>query len=159
LRIRPERRILPCIFDAKRCKKRWFLPYLDPTQSPPAVTKFCYPGDPETGVGWTELKGCVQNCGGTSGTILSTNPKGDRRFIFASGREDFVINPGDTQNIVLAQFVARGTSNLNSVTKLKSLAKTAKLIYLSDFNVTPPPKGPQVGTSYVPLQNGLCNIV
>jgi hypothetical protein len=134
-------------------------PYLDPTQSPPAVTKFCYPGDPETGVGWTELKGSVQNCGGTNGTTIATNPKGDRRYIFASGREDFTINPGDTQNIVLAQFVARGTSNLNSVTKLKSLAKTAKLIYLSDFNVTPPPKGPQVGTSYVPLQNGLCNIV
>ena len=134
-------------------------PFLDPTQTPPVPTKFCYTGDPESGNGWTELKGSVQNCGGTQGTVVAKNPAGDRRFIFASGRDNFVVNPGDTQNIVLAQFVARGTSNLNSVTKLKSLAKTAKLIYLSNFNVTPPPPLPTVNASYTPLQNGLCNIV
>jgi hypothetical protein len=135
-------------------------PFLDPTQTPSVQTKYCYTGDPETNVGWTESKGCIQNCGGTTGTTLGTNPKGDRRFIFASGREDFVIYSGDTQNIVLAQFVARGTSNLNSVTKLKSLAKTAKTIYLSNFNVTPPPTAPTVTASFTPLTtNGQCNIV
>lgn len=153
----PNGESYPAYLNLKGVKKDGS-PYLDPTQSPPVQTKYCYPGDPETGSGWTELKGSVQNCGGLTGTVLTTNPKGDRRFIFCSGREDFVFNPGDTQNIVLAQFVARGSSNLNSVTRLKSLAKTAKLIYLSDFNVTPPPPGPVVNASFTPLPNGQCNI-
>ncbi|MCX6156383.1 MAG: hypothetical protein WCK13_04805 [Ignavibacteriota bacterium] len=133
-------------------------PFLDPTQNPPAVTKFCYPGDPETGTGWTESKGSVTNCGGITGTTLTTNPSGDRRFIFNSGALDFRMMPGDTQNIVVAQFVARGSSNKNSVTKLKSLSKTAKIIYDNNFNVTPPPPPPQVNVSYTPLVNGLCNV-
>jgi hypothetical protein len=133
-------------------------PFLDPTQNPPTVTKFVYPGDPETGSGWTESKGSVQNCGGTTGTTVPVNPPGDRRFIFNSGALDFRMNPGDTQNIVVAQFVARGSSNKNSVTKLKSLAQTAKIIYDRNFNVTPPPPPPQVNVSYTPLVNGLCNV-
>jgi hypothetical protein len=154
----PNGESYPAYLDLKGTKKDGS-PFLDPTQSPPSITKFCYPGDPETGIGWTEYKGSIQNCGGLTGPTISTNPKGDRRFIFCSGKEDFTVNPGDTQNIVLAQFVARGSSNLNSVTKLKSLAKTAKLIYLSNFNVTPPPPGPVATASYTPLNNGQCNIV
>lgn len=133
-------------------------PFLDPTQSPPKPTKFCYPGDPETNTGWTEFKGSVQNCGGTTGNTVTVNPPGDRRFIFCSGRKDFTVNPGDTQNIVIGQFVARGSSNLNSVTVMKQVAKSAKIIYLSNFNVTPPPPLPNVTASFTPLVNGLCNI-
>jgi len=137
--------------------------YVDPTQVTSGncykKTKFVYPGDPEQNTGWTELKGSLQNCNKDScGTPLTVNPTGDRRFIFNSGREDFVFNPGDTQNIVLAQFVARGSTNLNSVTKLKSLSKTAQLIYDNNFNVTPPPPPPVVNLSYTPTENGLCNI-
>ncbi len=89
-------------------------PFMDVTQTPPARTKFVYPGDPETGAGWTEYKGSMTNCNGdTSGTILAINPPGDRRFIFNSGRLDFKFNPGDTQNIVVAQFVQRGSNNKN----------------------------------------------
>ena len=136
-------------------------PFLDPTQYPNTIvpTKFCYPGDPEYRTGWTEDHGgSVQNCGGTTGTKVDPNPIGDRRFIFASGRNTFTMAPGDTQNIVLAQFVARGASNKNSVSVLKRLAKTAKIIYLSDFKVTPPPPPPVVETSFTPLPNGKCNI-
>lgn len=141
-------------------------PFLDPTQNPPVITKFCYPGDPETGNGWTESKGSVQNCGGINGTTITPNPPGDRRFIFNSGALDFTMrgrganysDVPDTQNIVLAQFVTRGSSNKNSVTKLKSLSKTAKLIYDLNFNVTPPPPPPAVNASYTPLVNGLCNV-
>lgn len=132
--------------------------FMNPLASPPVPTFFVYPGDPETNSGWTEVKGSMQNCGGNTGTILTTNPSGDRRFIFNSGREDFIYNPGDTQNIVLAQFVARGSTNLNSVTKLKSLSKTAQLIYDNNFNVTPPPPAPVVDVTYTPTVNGLCNI-
>ena len=72
------------------------------------------------------------------------NPKGDRRFIFNSGGLDFVVNPGDTQNIILAQFVQRGSSNKNSVTLLKRMSNTAQIIYDNNFNVTPPPPPPVV---------------
>jgi hypothetical protein len=137
-------------------------PFLDPSQYPGSIvpTKFCYPGDPEhPGNGWTEEHGgSIQNCGGTNGTAVNPNPIGDRRFIFASGRNTFTMAPGDTQNIVLAQFVARGSNNKNSVTQLKRLAKTAKIIYLSDFKVTPPPPPPVVSSSFTPLLNGQCNI-
>jgi hypothetical protein len=132
--------------------------FMNPLATPPVPTFFVYPGDPETNAGWTEVKGSMQNCGGNTGTILTTNPSGDRRFIFNSGREDYTYNVGDTQNIVLAQFVARGSTNLNSVTKLKSLSKTAQLIYDNNFNVTPPPPAPVVNVTYTPTTNGLCNI-
>lgn len=140
--------------------KRDGTPFLNPLFTPAQRTKYLYPGDPENNTGWTELKGSIQNCGGdTTGTIITPNPIGDRRFIFNSGRDDFEFNPGDTQNIVLAQFVARSSSNLKSVTKLKTLAKTAKIIYLADFNVTPPPPAPVVTTSFTPLTtSGTCNI-
>lgn len=41
--------------------------------------------------------------------------------------------PGDTQTFVMAQFVARGTSNLNSVTKLKELSDVAQNLYDTGF--------------------------
>lgn len=133
-------------------------PFMDPTVTPPVPTKFVYPGDPETNTGWTEAKGSVQNCNGTTGTVLTVNPVGDRRFIFNSGALDFTVSPGDTQNIVLAQFVQRGSDNKNSVTLLKRMSQTAQIIYDNNFNVTPPPPPPAVNASYTPLVNGLCNI-
>jgi hypothetical protein len=134
--------------------------FMDPTQTPFKKTKFCYPGDPESNTGWTEFKGSLQNCGrDTTGTPIPVNPIGDRRFIFSSGDYNFVVSPGDTQNIVLAQFVARGSSNLNSVTKLKRLSSTAQIIYDNNFNVTPPPPAPVVNYTFEPTANGKCNIV
>jgi hypothetical protein len=133
--------------------------FMDVSQTPPVRTKFCYPGDPERQTGWTEAKGSMKNCSGdTTGTIVTPVPPGDRRFIFNSGKLDFVVNPGDTQNVVVAQFVQRGSSNVNSVSKLKSMAVTARIIYDNNFNVTPPPPQPVVNASFTPLVNGLCNI-
>ncbi|MBN1633917.1 MAG: hypothetical protein JW917_07125 [Ignavibacteria bacterium] len=132
--------------------------FMNPLASPPVPTFFVYPGDPETGAGWTEYKGSMQNCGGNTGNIINVNPLGDRRFIFNSGREDYTYMPNDTQNIVLAQFVARGGTNVNSVTKLKALSKTAQLIYDNNFNVTPPPPPPVVNITYTPTIAGNCNI-
>lgn len=136
----------------KKDRTPWVVP---PGGNASLITKFTYPGDPESGVGWTEgapgtPSGSVQNCGGPNvltGTIRPTNPVGDRRFIFNSGSDNFKMNPNDTQNIVLAQFVARGSSNLNSVTKLKQLDAVAQKIFDADFNVIPPPPQPQVTTS------------
>jgi hypothetical protein len=53
---------------------------------------------------------------------LPVNPKGDRRFVLSLGKENFTMNPGDSQTIIVAQMIARGTSNTNSVTKLKQLS-------------------------------------
>jgi hypothetical protein len=136
-------------------------PFLDPTVTNGSKkTKFCYPGDPETNNGWTEKKGSVQNCGGDTTTTnsIATNPPGDRRFIFSSGSQGFTVMPGDTQTIVLAQFVARGTSYLNSVTRLKRLDKTAQLIFDNNFNVTPPPATPVVDYTVTDLGQGLASI-
>jgi hypothetical protein len=136
--------------------------YLDPMQptgSSYKKTKFVYPGDPETGTGWTEFTGSIPQCNRDStGTIVTPNPVGDRRFIFNSGSQEFTMNPGDTQNIIVAQFVQRGSSNKNSVTKLKRLARTARIIYNANFNVTPPPPPPVVNTSFIPTLNGQCNV-
>ena len=41
--------------------------------------------------------------------------------------------PGDTQKIVICQLIARGSSNLNSVTKLKQLADIATEFYNTNF--------------------------
>ena len=84
-----------------------------------------------------------------TGTTVPVNPLiGDRRFIFNSGAEDFEMAPNDTQTIVLAQFVARGTSNRNSVTALKRVDDVAQKIFDLDFNVIPPPPPPVVETSF-----------
>ena len=93
--------------------------------------KVPYSGDPETFTGWTESMGSITNCNGDSITIVILLHESPRRqeIILGSGRDNFVMSPGDTQNIVIAQLIARGTSNLNSVTKLKLLSDVAQNLY------------------------------
>lgn len=98
-------------------------------------TKFCYYGDPETNLGWTEKKGWVQNCMGDSGMVSNINPSGDRTFTLGCGAHSFSFLPGDTQTVYICQMVARGTSNVNSVTKLKQLADVAQNLYNSNFTI------------------------
>lgn len=134
-------------------------PYMDITKVPPKRTKFIYYGDPETNAGWTEYKGSMQNCGGdTTGTILSVNPPGDRRFIFNSGAYDFAVMPGDTQSIVVSQFAQRGSDNKNSVTLLKRLSYVAQTLYDNNFNVTVTPTIPDVTQSVIPLNQTQCAV-
>jgi hypothetical protein len=124
------------------------------------VTKFCYPGDPETGIGWCESggtpSGSVQNCGGPghySGTVVPSNQFADRRMIFNSGSDFMTINPGDTQIIQLAQLIAKGSSRQNSVTQLKHVDDIAQKIFDGNFNVIPPPPQPKVTISGSQLTN------
>ena len=113
--------------------------WLDPTQliQQPNFykkTKFVFPGDLETSTGWSEYSGAIQNCGlDSSGTPIVPNPPGDRRFILNSGKTK--LNPGDTQTIIIAQLIAKGTNNLNSVTKLKALADSVIALYNSGFTI------------------------
>ncbi|RPI13607.1 MAG: T9SS C-terminal target domain-containing protein [Ignavibacteriae bacterium] len=118
----------------KKDKTPWVIP---PGGSPSLKTKFVYSGDPETGLGWNEglpgnPSGSVKNCGGPdslSGTVIPVNGAADRKMIISSGSKQLKINPGDTQIIVAAQLIARGNSNLNSVTKLKQLSDVAQYYY------------------------------
>jgi len=119
-------------------------PWLNPFTH--TQTFYCYPGDPESGIGWTEFTGSVTNCGGPTGTTITVNPPGDRRYIFNSGA--FQMAPNDTQYIVLGQFIARGADNKNSVTKLKAEDGTAQRIFDHNFSVIPTPPPPVVNASY-----------
>ena len=61
----------------------------------------------------------------------------DRRFAMSTG--PFVINPGDFQQIVFGIVFARGTSNFNSVTRMKAADELAQAAYNIDFKVPSPP--------------------
>ena len=110
--------------------------WLDPTQNPPKKTRFCYTGDPETNIGWTELKGQIRNCGHDStGTVHLPNPPGDRKFVMGSGANNFNIIPGESQKFVIAQLIARDSGNLKSVTKLKQLTAYVRSFYENNFPI------------------------
>ena len=114
---------------------------IPPGGSASLVTKYVYPGDPETGTGWTEgvpgsPTGSVWNCGGPghyTGDLHSPNVYGDRRFVMSSGSDSYTVNPGDTNKIYAVQLIAQGTSRLNSVTRLKQLADFAQAFYTGGF--------------------------
>ncbi len=116
-------------------------PWVIPPGGPNKRTKFIYSGDPETGQGWNEgipgnPSGCVYNCGGPNsdtGIVVLVNSVGDKRFILTSGSNTLKVFPNDSQTIVIAQLIARGTSNLNSVTKLKQLSDDAQTFYDSGY--------------------------
>jgi photosystem II stability/assembly factor-like uncharacterized protein len=86
--------------------------YINPITNQP--TKFVYSGDPVTNTGW------------------NSQFSGDMRFYQGFGPLN--INPGDTQIIVIAQVIARGTSNLNSITKLRETSQIAKQYYDDCFS-------------------------
>ena len=97
-------------------------PYLNPTiplGQGTRKTKFCFSGDPETNTGWTARKGALTNCGGDTTGTLDTIYASDVRNLISTGRDNFTVHPGQKKTLYLAQLIARGTSNLNSVTKLK----------------------------------------
>lgn len=81
------------------------------------ATKLIYSGDPEAGTGW-----------------LSYEPD-DYRILISTG--PFTMQPGDTQVIVTAQVIAKGSNNLSSVTLLKSYISQIRQFYNSCYTSTP----------------------
>jgi hypothetical protein len=102
-------------------------PYYDPTHTPPIQTKFLFSGDPETGEGWVPSKGYLVGCNGYD-SLVQVVP-GDVRFIIGLGADNFSMTPGDTQKLYFAQMLAQGNTNPNSVTNLKRLSKSTKIIF------------------------------
>jgi len=93
-------------------------------------TRYMFSGDPVTNQGWVQ------------------NASADQRFMASTGPVN--MNPGDTQVIVVAQLIARGTSNLNSITRLRELVPVVKSYYNSCY--TNPPIGIEPVSSEVPLR-------
>ena len=56
---------------------------------------------------------------------------GDRRFNIASG--SFNMAPNDTQEVVIAFLIKKGTDNINSITELKNYAAQIQHWYDNDF--------------------------
>ena len=128
-------------------------PWLNPIFNPPRKTKYCFSGDPESNSGWTEFIGKINNCNGDTIGVVSPSPPGERRFVMSSGADGLTMNPGDTQTIMIAQFIARGTSNLNSVTKLKQLDDFIQAFVDSGFVIGINPVSNKVPSQYILYQN------
>ncbi len=134
----------------KRDGTSWVCPLFNP----PRKTKFVYSGDPETNTGWTEYQGRIENCNGdTTGNIIIPSPPGDRKLVMSSGSQNLKVNPNDTQTIIMAQLIARGTSNLNSVTKLKQLADVAIQLCNNGFVIGVEPISSEVPQQFKLFQN------
>jgi len=107
--------------------------FLDPTFNPPRKTKFVFSGDPETNIGWTPSKGYIMNCQyPDSGTLISVNPM-DVKFVVSSGAGNLKVYPGDTQTVYLLQMIASGSSNTNSVSKLKIQSDVINTIFRNEI--------------------------
>jgi len=136
----PNGEPLPAYYMLKGLKKDQS-PFMDASFTTPVATKFNYYGNPMTNIGWTEYKGKIDNCGGTTGNYTVPVAPGNRRFIIGTGAENLTIMPNETQTIYLCQLIARETgknspeSNLSSVTKLKQIAANAWDLYNSNFTI------------------------
>ncbi len=127
--------------------------WLNPTTNPPYRTNYCFSGNPEDSTGWTEYKGLV--C--TNGNIIPSLP-GNKSAMMVTGSDSLTIQPNRKFNIVFATVIDRGSSNLNSVTKIKNLSTAAKIFYDQNFNfndddVSFVQSYPQVSATYDLKQN------
>jgi len=113
-------------------------PYIDPNTG--LETKFCVPGDPYNGTGWYEGAGWP---GGS-------NP-GDRYYLLTSG--PFVMAPGDTQEVVYSIFMAIGSDNFHSVSKLKEKAIEIQNYYGVNIITDPKKSLPNIPEEFVLYQN------
>lgn len=91
---------------------------IDPITGEPTI--WALSGDPVTGTGWYEGGGWPGGPGA-----------GDRRIHVPSG--PFSIAPGDTQEVVIAIMMAKGTDNINSITELRELATHIQEFYNTEL--------------------------
>ena len=91
-------------------------------------TKFCFAFP-----GWNEGDGEIRNCGGDTTGFAEGSPPGDKRFIMNSRLSNQTMNPGDTQVVEIAQMIARGADNLNSITKLLASVEMARQLCEAGF--------------------------
>jgi hypothetical protein len=109
-----------------RSGQRWISPSGD-------TTTIVYSGDPVTGSGW------------------NMPWQGEMRYVTSTGPFNN-IDPGDTIVVVFAQIIAKGTSNLNSITQLRNTAKVITNFY--NNNLAPQTKAPAPSVSSYAPGNG-----
>ncbi len=113
-------------------------PFIDPNTG--LQTNFCLAGDPVSATGWYEGDGW---------------PGGpwpdDRRFSLSSG--PFNIAPGDTQEVVIAFLIKRGTDNINSIAELKNYAALIQHWYDNDLVTDVNETAPSLPTEFSLSQN------
>ncbi len=102
---------------------------IDPTTSIPTKYPLC--GDPVNGVGWYEGQGWPNGYS-----------PGDRRFHIPVG--PFNMSPGDTQEVVFAILISKGTDNINSVAELKRDAEILRKAFTNGFEFTNPITNPEL---------------
>ncbi len=113
----------------------------DPNNPP---TKFMYSGDPETGTGWLDSHTADRRF------FMSTGPFTMEPWIDSDVDDVAEFGEPGVQEIIAAVMVARGTSNLNSVTELKRISGLARSAYDLNFEFNPPPRQPFVTASALP---------
>ncbi len=92
--------------------------FIDPNTGEPTV--FVLSGDPVTGTRWYEGDG------------WSGGPyPADRRFLISSG--PFILAPGDTQEIAIAIFMAKGSDNVQSIAALREKASVLRDYYNNEL--------------------------
>jgi len=100
-------------------------PWTDPITGEETV--FVLSGDPVAGTGWVD------------GINL---PPGDRRMVMSSG--PFMLNRGDTAEVVLGIVGGLGLDNLSSIAQAKFYDKSAQYAYNVDFDLPSAPSTPNV---------------
>ena len=83
-----------------------------------SVTRYAYPGDPVSGQAWSEVN---------NGSASPVNPPSDRRMLVSTG--PFRLAPGASETVTFAFPYARGSSNLDSVTRLRALANGIRSLF------------------------------
>lgn len=103
-------------------------------------TKKLFTGLPELNQGWTEFgfngmpnTAAIRNCIGGDTITTYSSPPGDRRFCIGTGSANLKVYPNDTQTVIISQSIARGSNNLNSISRLRQLSDTAQRFYESGF--------------------------
>ncbi|MEO8209948.1 MAG: T9SS type A sorting domain-containing protein, partial [bacterium] len=85
--------------------------WINPATNQPS--KYPFSGDPVTSTGWLQTSG------------------GDRRSLTTLGPLNMA--PGDTQSVIFAQLIGRGTSNTNSVAVLRNMSNYVRGVYANNF--------------------------
>jgi len=106
-------------------------PYIDPTTQ--LQTKFTLAGDPITKTGWID------------GMI---NSPADRRFLMTAG--PFTLAKGDTQEVVVASIVGRGSDRLSSLQVIRYYDRFAQVAFDNNFNLPQAPPTPNVSATLLP---------
>jgi len=112
--------------------------FIDPHTGQP--TKFILAGDPVSGSGWYE------GAGWTGGT-----PPGDRRYLITTG--PISMAPSDTQEVVVAILINKGSDRLNSLTILKQDAEHYQNLFYKNFPVSVDDDNLSIPDEFVLYQN------